>query len=114
MNLPTALIEYELKSFEARFKEAAKSNAPLLDRIMRYIVKRKGKQLRIDCRTCGRRFFDLKLAIAAKKVREDWSRDDVRRKFSCNRGKRKKSPPPCAINTVAFEVRFQDFECFGS
>lgn len=58
MNLPTALIERELKSFEARFKEAAKSNAPLLDRIMRYIVKRKGKQLRpmfvlLSARLCG-------------------------------------------------------------
>lgn len=58
MNLPTALIENELKSFEARFKEAAKSNAPLLDRIMRYIVKRKGKQLRpmfvlLSARLCG-------------------------------------------------------------
>lgn len=58
MNLPTALIEHELKSFEARFKEAAKSNAPLLDRIMRYIVKRKGKQLRpmfvlLSARLCG-------------------------------------------------------------
>jgi len=74
---------------------------------------KKGKQLRIDCRTCGRRFFDLKLAIAAKKVREEWSRDDVRRKFSCNREKRKKSPSPCAINAVAFEVHFQDLEGFG-
>ena len=58
MSLPTALIENELKSFEARFKEAAKSNAPLLDRIMRYIVKRKGKQLRpmfvlLSARLCG-------------------------------------------------------------
>lgn len=58
MNLPTALIENELKTFEARFKDAAKSNAPLLDRIMRYIVKRKGKQLRpmfvlLSARLCG-------------------------------------------------------------
>ncbi|HET9745659.1 MAG TPA: polyprenyl synthetase family protein [Chitinophagaceae bacterium] len=58
MNLPTALIENELKSFESRFKEAARSNAPLLDRIMRYIVKRKGKQLRpmfvlLSARLCG-------------------------------------------------------------
>jgi len=58
MNLPTALIENELKTFEAKFKEAAKSNAPLLDRIMRYIVKRKGKQLRpmfvlLSARLCG-------------------------------------------------------------
>ncbi len=46
MQLPTHLIESELKVFELRFKEAVKSQTPLLDRIMRYIVKRKGKQLR--------------------------------------------------------------------
>jgi octaprenyl-diphosphate synthase len=46
MNLPTGLIDDELKSFESRFREAVKSQTPLLDRIMRYIVKRKGKQLR--------------------------------------------------------------------
>lgn len=46
MNLPTDLIAAELKTFEARFKEAVKSNVPLLDRIMNYVVKRKGKQLR--------------------------------------------------------------------
>ncbi|MFT3903426.1 MAG: polyprenyl synthetase family protein [Niabella sp.] len=46
MNIPVSLVKAELESFEARFKEAVKSNTPLLDRIMRYIVKRKGKQLR--------------------------------------------------------------------
>jgi octaprenyl-diphosphate synthase len=46
MSLPTNLITEELKVFEIRFKEAVKSQAPLLDRIMRYIVKRKGKQMR--------------------------------------------------------------------
>jgi octaprenyl-diphosphate synthase len=46
MNLPTGLIDHELRSFESRFREAVKSQTPLLDRIMRYIVKRKGKQLR--------------------------------------------------------------------
>jgi octaprenyl-diphosphate synthase len=46
MGLPTSLIENELKTFEVRFKEAVKSQAPLLDRIMQYIVKRKGKQIR--------------------------------------------------------------------
>lgn len=46
MKLPTSLIKDELDSFEQRFKEAVKSNTPLLDRIMRYIVKRKGKQIR--------------------------------------------------------------------
>lgn len=46
MNLPVHLIEQELKEFESRFREAARSQTPLLDRIMRFIVKRKGKQLR--------------------------------------------------------------------
>lgn len=46
MKLPTDLLKAELQVFETRFKDAVRSNAPLLDRIMRYIVKRKGKQLR--------------------------------------------------------------------
>lgn len=46
MQLPQHLIDTELKTFEARFREAVKSRTPLLDRIMRFIVKRKGKQLR--------------------------------------------------------------------
>lgn len=46
MKLPSDLIENELKIFENRFREAVRSNAPLLDRIMKYIVKRKGKQIR--------------------------------------------------------------------
>ncbi|MBI1341389.1 MAG: polyprenyl synthetase family protein [Terrimonas sp.] len=58
MQLPTQLIENELRIFESRFKEAVKSNAPMLDRIMRYIVKRKGKQLRpmfvfFSAKLCG-------------------------------------------------------------
>ena len=58
MNLPTDLIENELKTFETRFREAAKSNVPMLDRIMRYVVKRKGKQLRpmfvlLSAKLCG-------------------------------------------------------------
>ena len=39
-------IEKELKIFEDRFKESVKSRVPLLDTIMSYIVKRKGKQMR--------------------------------------------------------------------
>lgn len=46
MDLPISLIKNELESFEIRFKDAVKSQTPLLDRIMRYIVKRKGKQIR--------------------------------------------------------------------
>ncbi len=46
MQLPVNLIEEELRIFESKFKEAVRSNVPMLDRIMRYIVNRKGKQLR--------------------------------------------------------------------
>src|SRR5215813_14704857 len=46
MQLPVDLIKNELTVFETRFKEAVRSQTPLLDRIMRFIVKRKGKQLR--------------------------------------------------------------------
>src|SRR4029077_6952686 len=58
MSLPVGLIENELKIFETRFREAVRSQTPLLDRIMRYIVKRKGKQLRpmfvlLSAKLCG-------------------------------------------------------------
>ena len=58
MSLPVNLIENELRTFETKFKDAISSNAPMLDRIMRYIVKRKGKQLRpmfvfLSARLCG-------------------------------------------------------------
>ncbi len=46
MQLPLSLIKAELNNFEGHFNSAVKSNTPLLDRIMRYIVKRKGKQMR--------------------------------------------------------------------
>jgi octaprenyl-diphosphate synthase len=39
-------ITQELDLFEIKFREAMKSNVPLLDTIMTYIVKRKGKQVR--------------------------------------------------------------------
>ncbi|MBL8000571.1 MAG: polyprenyl synthetase family protein [Flavobacteriales bacterium] len=39
-------IAAEMKAFEGRFREAMRSKAPLLDRIMHYIVQRKGKQMR--------------------------------------------------------------------
>ena len=39
-------IENELKIFEDKFKDSVKSKVPLLDTIMNYIVKRKGKQMR--------------------------------------------------------------------
>jgi len=46
MQLPTHLIEEELKTFETKFRDAVQSRVALLDRITRYMVKRKGKQLR--------------------------------------------------------------------
>jgi octaprenyl-diphosphate synthase len=58
MQLPVNLIETELKTFEGKFKEAVTSNTLLLDRVMRYVVKRKGKQLRpmfvfLAAKLCG-------------------------------------------------------------
>ncbi|MBY0480872.1 MAG: polyprenyl synthetase family protein [Chitinophagaceae bacterium] len=46
MKLAKQVISEELVLFEAHFREAVKSRVALLDRIMQYIVKRKGKQLR--------------------------------------------------------------------
>lgn len=40
------IIGEELNTFERKFAESVKSQTPLLDRIMKYIIKRKGKQLR--------------------------------------------------------------------
>ncbi len=58
MKLPVNLIEQELAVFEEKFKDAARSNVSMLDRIMRYVVKRKGKQLRpmfvfLAAKLCG-------------------------------------------------------------
>ena len=46
MDLVKKVIGKELDIFEERFSEAVKSNTALLDRIMKYIIKRKGKQMR--------------------------------------------------------------------
>jgi len=46
MKLARQVIHDELNHFEQHFRDAVKSRVPLLDRIMQYIVKRKGKQLR--------------------------------------------------------------------
>jgi len=46
MKLAKQVIAAELNMFESHFKEAVKSRIALLDRIMQYIVKRKGKQMR--------------------------------------------------------------------
>lgn len=41
-----APIKGHITSFEKYFRESLKSNVPLLDKVTRYIVKRKGKQIR--------------------------------------------------------------------
>ena len=51
-------IKFELKAFEELFKNAVKSNVPLLDRILKYVVRTKGKQLRpmfviLSAKLCG-------------------------------------------------------------
>ncbi|MEO6845383.1 MAG: polyprenyl synthetase family protein [Ginsengibacter sp.] len=46
MQFSKNLIAAELATFEQKFTQSVKSQTPLLDRIMQYIIKRKGKQLR--------------------------------------------------------------------
>jgi octaprenyl-diphosphate synthase len=51
-------IREELVQFEKHFKSSVKTNVALLDKIMYYIVKRKGKQIRpmlvfLSARSCG-------------------------------------------------------------
>jgi octaprenyl-diphosphate synthase len=58
MKQAEAILHNELIIFEREFKEAVKSQVPLLDRIMRFIVNRKGKQLRpmfvlLSAKMCG-------------------------------------------------------------
>jgi octaprenyl-diphosphate synthase len=58
MKLAEAILREELVVFEKRFKEAVRSQVPLLDRIMQFIVNRKGKQLRpmfvlLSAKLCG-------------------------------------------------------------
>jgi octaprenyl-diphosphate synthase len=58
MAISQSILHEELGIFEKKFKEAVKSQAPLLDRIMRFIVNRKGKQLRpmfvlLSAKLCG-------------------------------------------------------------
>lgn len=58
MQLPTNLIKDELQIFETRFKEAMSGEASVLKHILRYMVKRKGKQLRpmfvlLSAKLCG-------------------------------------------------------------
>jgi octaprenyl-diphosphate synthase len=58
MSTSTHHISKELAAFEELFKNAVKSNVPLLDRILKYVVKTKGKQLRpmfviLSAKLCG-------------------------------------------------------------
>ncbi len=58
MKLAQSILREELVVFEKKFKEAVKSQVPLLDRIMQFIVNRKGKQLRpmfvlLSAKLCG-------------------------------------------------------------
>lgn len=46
MEFSKNLIAVELAAFEQKFAQSVKSDTPLLDRIMKYIIKRKGKQIR--------------------------------------------------------------------
>jgi octaprenyl-diphosphate synthase len=58
MKIAQAILREELAIFDKKFKEAVKSQVPLLDRIMRFIVNRKGKQMRpmfvlLSAKLCG-------------------------------------------------------------
>ena len=51
-------VKAEMSTFETYFKSALESNVPLLDKVTKYIVKRKGKQMRplfvfLTCRLFG-------------------------------------------------------------
>jgi octaprenyl-diphosphate synthase len=58
MNPGHNIVEAELKEFQVIFKNALKSETPMLNRMMQYIVKTKGKQLRplfvlLSAKLCG-------------------------------------------------------------
>lgn len=58
MKSSSTIISQEIKEYERLFQEAVKSDVPLLDRITKYIVKTKGKQLRpmfvlLSAKLCG-------------------------------------------------------------
>jgi len=46
MDFVKKIIGKELDTFEKKFADAVRSQTPMLDRIMKYIIKRKGKQMR--------------------------------------------------------------------
>jgi len=58
MKFAQSILRDELEVFDKTFKEAVKSQIPLLDRIMQFIVNRKGKQMRpmfvlLSAKLCG-------------------------------------------------------------
>lgn len=64
-------IQEELKSFESYFKEAIKSNIPFLQIIIRYILRKKGKQMRpmfvfLSAKMCGK--FNETTYLAASSI----------------------------------------------
>jgi octaprenyl-diphosphate synthase len=53
-------IQQEMLLFEKKFKDSLKSKVPLLDKILHYIVKRKGKQMRpMFVFLCGKLFGEI-------------------------------------------------------
>tara|TARA_Y100000385_G_scaffold51461_1_gene48420 strand:- start:2060 stop:3034 length:975 start_codon:yes stop_codon:yes gene_type:complete len=53
-------IQQEMLLFETKFKESLKSKVPLLDKVLHYIVKRKGKQMRpMFVFLCNKMFGDV-------------------------------------------------------
>jgi octaprenyl-diphosphate synthase len=98
MNLAKKVIAEELIQFESHFKEAVKSRIALLDRIMQYIVKRKGKQMRpmfvLLCARLGGQINDstyraaslVELVHTATLVHDDVVDDSMERRgfFSVN------------------------------
>ena len=91
-------IEQELKSFEQHFRQSMRSQVSLLDKIMFYIVRRKGKQVRpmfvfLSAKVCGtvnestyRAASLIELLHTASLVHDDVVDDSLKRRgfFSVN------------------------------
>lgn len=98
MNLSKNVIEEELKIFEDHFSNSVKTGKALLDRVMKFIIKRKGKQMRpmfvflsakIAGETCERTFRAaalIELLHTASLVHDDVVDDSNMRRgfFSIN------------------------------
>lgn len=98
MNLSKNVIEEELKIFEDHFSNSVKTGKALLDRVMKFIIKRKGKQMRpmfvflsakIAGQTCERTFRAaalIELLHTASLVHDDVVDDSNMRRgfFSIN------------------------------